>query len=173
VDWGLDRHHSFGALEDLSQNNILLFMKALENAGCIGRTQHQEYPCVEITPHGGDVVRGRVQAMLDFSEILTKAPAKKSAPAPKPKPGAIRAEENSDFDHALFEKLRGLRKDMAEEKRVPPYRILHDSVLMELVRRTPSCVEDLMQIKGVGEAKIRTVLPKFMDAIRDWERGCF
>lgn len=72
IDWGLDRNKLFGRLKKLSQNNILLFMKALENAACIGRTGNPEYPCVSLTPHGRSVMRGAVSVKLNFSELKHK-----------------------------------------------------------------------------------------------------
>lgn len=76
VDWKLDRHQMFGALKKLSQNNILLFMKALENADCIGRTGNPEYPCVNLTPHGRGVMRGSATVKINFSELKNKSSKK-------------------------------------------------------------------------------------------------
>ena len=69
VSCGLNRKSCFGALKKLKQNNILMFMKSLENSGCIGRTEKREYPCLEITPFGREVLGGKKTVKLDFPEI--------------------------------------------------------------------------------------------------------
>ena len=180
IDWGLDSHPRFGALKGISQNNILLFMKSLENLGCLGRAGDPDYPCIEVTPHGLEVLNGRAAVMLDFPEISehTASKSKQSSALPKKKKsaGVWNIFNDDDDDDAnpnhsdLFERLRELRKKMAEQKRVPAFQILHDSVLTELAKRQPLTTQEAAKIKGVGPAKIDTVIPKFLDAIKAWRQ---
>jgi superfamily II DNA helicase RecQ len=53
---------------------------------------------------------------------------------------------------------------------VPPYCILHDSVLIELVKAEPTSVAEASTIKGVGPAKLKNMMPKFIDAIQKWKK---
>lgn len=173
VDLGLDRHPNFGILKNLNQNNILLFMKALENADCIGRTGNPEYPCIKVTADGWSVLRKRRTVKLDFPEIKMKAAEKKKSPGLKKNPSEIKeilsTEDFNTRNGELFEKLRELRREMAERKKIPPYCILHDIALTELARRMPVTLEEALRIKGIGEAKIRTVIPEFLKAIWKWK----
>jgi len=177
VDCGLDSHPDFGVLKSLSQNNILLFMKALENAGCIGRTGNPEYPCITITGKGTKVSGGTGTVLLDFSEMKIKEEKKKTPSTKKPKASShgsnpfTELEEFNIKNSDLFEKLRELRKEMAEVKHVPPYCILHDSALVELVKKTPATPQEALKLKGIGDAKIHTVIPKFLEAIRTWRKN--
>ncbi|AJP58465.1 ATP-dependent DNA helicase RecQ [Pandoraea vervacti] len=57
-------------------------------------------------------------------------------------------------DQQLFEKLRAWRQDMAKTQAVPAYVILHDRTLRELAQRRPRHREGLVDITGLGEAKI-------------------
>ena len=183
VDWGLDSHPRFGALKGISQNNILLYMKSLENLGCLGRAGDPEFPCIEITPQGIEVLNGRAGVMLDFPEIAehTVPKTKKSSAGPgKKKSAGVRNifnddddDDDNDFSASrsdLFEKLRELRTKMAEQKRVPAYCILHDSVLTELAKKQPLTLLEASKIKGIGPAKIDTVIPKFLAAISAWRQ---
>ena len=54
---------------------------------------------------------------------------------------------------ACFERLRQLRKQIAEEEGVPPYAIFHDSVLRQMCQLLPSNLTDLKKIKGMGANK--------------------
>ncbi|HBC88022.1 MAG TPA: hypothetical protein DCZ94_13810 [Lentisphaeria bacterium] len=161
VKCGLNRRSCFGALRKLKQNNILMFMKTLENFGCIGRTDRGEYQCIQITPLGLEVLNGEKTVNLDFPEIPAAIPKRK-------KSKVIRTDvENGD----LFETLRLLRKDIAEETNVPAYCVFHDSVLVELAKSAPSTLDDASTIKGVGPAKLKKIMPPFIEAIRKWKQA--
>jgi superfamily II DNA helicase RecQ len=83
--------------------------------------------------------------------------------------GTDNAADNSGAD-ALFEELRLLRKKLAAEAQVPPYCVLHDSVMRELAQTMPSTIDEAAKIKGVGPGKMETVIPAFIDAIRKWKK---
>ena len=74
VSCGLNRKPCFGALRKLRQNNILMFMKSLENLGCIGRTERHGYQCLDITAFGREVLNGEQTVRLDFPEISSRPP---------------------------------------------------------------------------------------------------
>jgi ATP-dependent DNA helicase RecQ len=164
VNWGLDRHPDFGSLKKVSQNNILLFLKCLENQDCICRTGNPEYPCIDITSYGVEVLRGYLEVMLDFPEIADKTTPRKTRSKSEKEPENDSIEEHGD----LFDELRELRKELARKKRTVPYRILTDAVLNELVKNTPVTPEEAMRIKGVGPSKAKTIIPKFLEAIHNW-----
>ncbi|MFL5366735.1 MAG: DNA helicase RecQ [Myxococcales bacterium] len=68
-------------------------------------------------------------------------------------------------DGLAFEALRSLRKQIADEQKLPPYVIYHDSTLREMVAAKPRTISDLRRIKGVGERKLATYGPRFLDAL--------
>lgn len=57
-------------------------------------------------------------------------------------------------DQDLFEALRGLRKQLADEQGVPPFVILHDKTLHELCSRRPTSLDDMENISGIGAKKL-------------------
>jgi ATP-dependent DNA helicase RecQ len=58
-------------------------------------------------------------------------------------------------DEALFEKLRGLRKQLADERAVPPYIIFSDVALRLMARLYPANENEFSRISGVGDRKLR------------------
>jgi len=56
-------------------------------------------------------------------------------------------------DEALFERLRTLRRRLADERGVPPYIIFSDVTLRQMAREYPGNERELMRISGVGEKK--------------------
>ena len=51
VEWNYDRSPAFGKLSFLKQNKIMQFIRQMESAGLIART-NSEYPCIELTAEG-------------------------------------------------------------------------------------------------------------------------
>jgi ATP-dependent DNA helicase RecQ len=55
---------------------------------------------------------------------------------------------------ALFDALRGWRKDQAALQAVPPYVIFHDKTLLEIAIARPATLPDLAHCGGVGQGKL-------------------
>jgi len=58
-------------------------------------------------------------------------------------------------DEALFDKLRQLRKRLADERDVPAYIIFSDVALRQMARNYPASEREFARISGVGEKKLR------------------
>ncbi len=70
-------------------------------------------------------------------------------------------------DKALWDKLRSLRKTLADEQGIPPYMIFHDASLMEMVSHQPQSNEALGRISGVGASKLEHYGEDFVSAITE------
>jgi ATP-dependent DNA helicase RecQ len=68
-------------------------------------------------------------------------------------------------DEALFEKLRTLRKQLADERSVPSYIIFSDVSLRQMARIYPTSDKDFARISGVGEKKLHEFGAVFMAEI--------
>ena len=67
----------------------------------------------------------------------------------------------------LFERLRIKRTQIAKEQGVPPYVIFHDKTLHEMAQRTPRTNNELLQISGVGESKLKRFGAAFLEILRN------
>ena len=65
-------------------------------------------------------------------------------------------------DRVLFEKLRSLRREMAQERVVPPYVIFSDRTLRDLARVRPSSLAKMRQLYGIGEQKLNDFGDNFL-----------
>src|SRR5581483_7189104 len=54
----------------------------------------------------------------------------------------------------LFERLRSLRRLLADRQGVPPYVVFTDLTLSELAARRPSSLIDMRAVRGIGDAKL-------------------
>jgi ATP-dependent DNA helicase RecQ len=69
-------------------------------------------------------------------------------------------------DQPLFESLRHLRRQLAEQQGVPPYVIFHDRTLNEMSRRRPASLAEMAEISGVGESKLQRFGEPFLHCIK-------
>ncbi|MEL6741100.1 MAG: HRDC domain-containing protein [Planctomycetota bacterium] len=57
-------------------------------------------------------------------------------------------------EQVLFERLRALRKSIADENGVPPYVVFNDATLRDMARKRPADGEAMLEVKGVGRKKL-------------------
>ena len=68
-------------------------------------------------------------------------------------------------DEELFERLRRLRKRLADERSVPSYIVFSDVSLRQMARYYPTNEGEFVRISGVGERKLKDFGAVFMDSI--------
>ncbi|MBN2191767.1 MAG: ATP-dependent DNA helicase RecQ [Polyangiaceae bacterium] len=72
-------------------------------------------------------------------------------------PGQREIEPPSNADGAIdpwIEALRLLRRELAAERHVPAYVVFNDATLLELAAHRPRSAEALLQVSGIGPAKL-------------------
>lgn len=62
--------------------------------------------------------------------------------------------EDSHASEELLEDLKQWRRDRARADKVPAFLIAYDSTLHEIARRKPSSHDELLMVKGIGDAKL-------------------
>jgi ATP-dependent DNA helicase RecQ len=150
---GHDKLTTFGLLQKHSKAEVrdwvyqLLGQKVLLQVG-------DEYPILRLNAASWEVMRGQREVRL---VQVARGKQKKA-----------RTEtvswEGVDMD--LFEALRRLRRQIAEERRVPPYVVFTDATLRQMARLRPATPEQMRRVSGVGEAKLRDFGERFLEAIR-------
>ncbi|MBV9581256.1 MAG: HRDC domain-containing protein [Chloroflexi bacterium] len=73
----------------------------------------------------------------------------------------------SEAEADTFERLRLLRREIADRENVPAYIVFNDAVLREMARRKPKSEQDLRAISGIGPAKIARYGETFLDLLKD------
>ncbi len=66
----------------------------------------------------------------------------------------------------LFDRLRKLRKEIADEQSVPPYVVFADSSLRLMAQLQPQSIEAFGEISGVGSHKLARYGPRFVETIQ-------
>jgi ATP-dependent DNA helicase RecQ len=101
-------------------------------------------------------------------QILREQRAVTMAETPKPDQARGRdAAATPAGGHELFERLRKLRKQLADAQGLPPYVIFHDATLREMVERRPQTLDQFAGIRGVGEGKLARYGQQFIAALSE------
>jgi len=155
--WGHERLTTYGIGREISRPEWAAAGRELIRLGHVAVSEG-EYATLELTAEGLSVLRARVPVMLT-----------KSIGAPK----ARRARGGSDLpcDEILFERLRGLRKRLADERGVPAYIIFGDTTLRAMARAYPQAAAAMDGIPGVGEKKRAEFGDVFAAEIAAYLRG--
>jgi ATP-dependent DNA helicase RecQ len=114
-----------------------------------------QFSTLELTAEGLAALRQRK------SIVLTQPIA---APAEKEKERMPRSGEIT-CDEELFERLRQLRKTLADARNVPAYIIFSDVSLRQMARHYPANEEQFARINGVGEKKLKEFGASFLSEI--------
>ena len=104
--------------------------------------------------------------------LRTRKPVTLTKPLdlPKARRTAARREGDIACDEILFAKLRTLRKELADERRVPAYIVFGDNTLRAMARVYPESVDQMEGIPGMGEKKRAEFGEAFAAAIADYLR---
>ena len=106
---------------------------------------------------------------VTVAERVAKAPSRKMPRSAGSSPAA--REEGSPIamdseEEVLFQDLRALRKALADEQGVPAYIVFSDRVLREMVECRPTTPAALLEVAGVGPAKLERYGDAFLQALR-------
>ncbi|QSW89042.1 DNA helicase RecQ [Flavobacterium endoglycinae] len=83
----------------------------------------------------------------------------------------IKQEKAKAAKNSLFETLRKLRYEIAQEEEVPAYVIFSDASLRQMEILRPMTDEDFLAVEGVGKAKLEKYGSEFINAIVEFHRN--
>ena len=76
--------------------------------------------------------------------------------------------EETPFSQNLYEILRDIRKEIADEEDLPPYQIFQNRTLREMALYKPRNIKELLELYGVGQYKITRYGQAFLDVISSY-----
>ena len=160
VEKGYDRLKTFGVGHDLSAGEWNAYLLQMLQMGLF-EVAYDDNNHLKITELGNDVLFGR-QA-IELNRFKRRA-FKQERVAP-----AIAEEAPSAkvMDKALFEKLREVRKALAQASHIAPYMVFSDKSLTAMATEKPTTQAEFGILYGVGEMKCQKYWRPFTAAIRD------
>ncbi|MFC4102782.1 DNA helicase RecQ [Paenibacillus xanthanilyticus] len=148
LELGLDRQSTYGLFSNWAEKEISDWLYWLVAEGYM-RISDGEYPTVSLAQEALPVLEGSKTVMRKRS---TAAKRRASGPSVSNSP--------------LFEALREWRRQTAAKEHVPPFMLFFDAALREIADVAPANSEQLLGVKGVGEAKVRKYGFEVLEIVR-------
>ena len=177
---------TYGILQGTPRATIDAYIEALLAADCM-QVIGDEFPKLELTARGHAVMRRQQTIQL---ALPGAAPASLTAQTPAivgratiptltpqvvlPATAAntaspeVTTSSTATYDADLLERLRLQRTTLARAEAVPPYCVFTDRTLRDMATHQPADRTALLQIYGVGEAKVRKYGEIFLALIREY-----
>ncbi len=167
---GYDQLKTYGVGKELSTQDWQDYLLQMLQLGFIEIVYDQKN-IVRITPSGNNVLFGRDKATLCvINRTLKEAQkSKKRLHLEIPSisiPGL--SSTSGQEDKKLFEALRVLRQQCANEEGFPPYIVFSDKVLHSLATIKPTTLEQFGFISGIGEHKKQKYGQRFVALIQKY-----
>jgi ATP-dependent DNA helicase RecQ len=125
------------------------------------RQDADNFNVLKLTPEAMAIIRGEQKLALKKYDVpestRNERPDSKASDLPK-------------THQELFEKLRILRKNIADKDNVPPYVIFHDATLRDMVARLPKTRKEFLNVLGVGESKANKYGKLFIEEVHAFLR---
>lgn len=147
----------YGAGKDIDSRRWFSIIRQLVGQGLLAPDPYG-YGGLQLAPSSKAVLTGDQSVQLRFDPLPTNRTKSKSK-------AAKASLSSSPAATQLFEQLRKKRMQLAKEQGVPPYVIFHDKTLLEMAQRTPRTSDELLEISGVGAAKLQRFGAAFLEVI--------
>ena len=157
IQFGHDQQSTFGIGKEWSKPEWQNIFRQLVSRNLL-MVDVNEYNGIKITEKGFAFLKRKES--IDFRKLSVKQKARRDKATRRSKPVL----EDED-DQELFEKLKEARQAMAKKRRVPAYVIFHDKTLVELADKRPQSFEEMLEINGIGESKLKKFGQTLLDVI--------
>ena len=162
VEKGYDRLKTFGVGHDYSSSEWNAYLLQMLQMGLF-EVAYNENNHLKVTEYGSEVLYGRQTIALNrFERRNFKAKKQPPEPAIQPSVGS------KQMDAALFERLRELRKAIAQASHTAPYMVFSDKTLQAIATEKPTTQAEFGILYGVGAMKCQKYWRPFTAAVRDY-----
>jgi ATP-dependent DNA helicase RecQ len=160
-------HHTvstYGIGKEHSKAQWILIGRELARLGYV-RQLPEKFNVLQVTDEGR-------RALKEREPIVITKPIAPPKPDKLPAAKKYRSRDYSvgaiECDEKLFDRLRRLRKKIADERSLPAYIIFSDVSLRQMARHYPTTESEFARISGVGERKLVDFGKVFMNSISDY-----
>ncbi|MBQ8463649.1 MAG: RecQ family ATP-dependent DNA helicase, partial [Prevotella sp.] len=166
---GYNTLKTFGVGKDTSLNDWQDYLLQMLQMGLI-EIAYDEGQHAKITPSGEDILFGRKSIELSVVDRSVKEQPKRQKPKLQLQIPSITIpglpSTSGTEDPRLFEALRQLRLQCAEEEKMPPYIVFSDKTLHALATIKPTTIEQFGHVSGIGEFKRQKYGQRFISLIQ-------
>jgi ATP-dependent DNA helicase RecQ len=152
---GHDKLSTHGIGKDKTVEEWRMLGRSLLHQGLLEQTA-DGYPVLKLNALSWEVMRRQ-------RSVLLAVPV---APKVTVEERSVKAVEVEN----LMQRLRSLRKQLADEQSVPPYVIFHDSTLKLMAQVQPQTLVEFGKLSGVGSHKLAQYGEKFLAEIKAYRQ---
>jgi ATP-dependent DNA helicase RecQ len=166
--FGFTELSTFGLLRERSAGWVADLMRGLLAAGWVDLTP-TEHPVPLLTHAGVEAMKATGPLRFALPVERTTVRARRAAGAGGPAAAKSPAQGIESLDaqsRDRFEKLRAHRAQMARARGVPAYVVALDRTLIEMAARSPRSRAELLELYGMGPARVEAYGDGFLDALR-------
>ena len=162
-DYQHDQLSTYGIGKEYSVDEWMRFGHALVQHGLLSTSE--DMPVLRLNSHSREILRRQRSVEIPKEVVRVAARREKSASSSTSATTAIPL--NLDpMATILFQRLRTLRKQLADEQEVPPYIIFPDTSLRVMATQRPTSYKNFARIPGVGSRKLEAYYVLFSNQIR-------
>jgi len=151
AQFGHESLSTFGVGAEFSEAQLRGVLRQLVATGALA-VNSEAFNTLQLTEGSRAVLRGETQVLLRESVSTPSARGRKGAKAGRAAP--VVAAGLTDAARARFEALRAWRAGVAREHNLPAYVIFHDATLAAIAALSPSSLDDLQGVSGIGSRKL-------------------
>ena len=140
LQYNHDKLTTYGIGKDRTADDWRLLGRSLLHQGLLGQTT-DGYSVLRLNALSWEVMRRRKTVLIAITTAPTPVVDNKETP------------KAADIE-MLYQKLRSLRKKLADEQGVAPYIVFADSSLKTMAQLQPQTLEEFSKISGVGSSKL-------------------
>jgi ATP-dependent DNA helicase RecQ len=162
-----DKLSVFGVGRELNEKQWRAVLRQLVAIGHL-RADSEAYGALKLTDTARGVLKGETEVMLREQAPGTRIRATRT----KSRRGDLAPAANApqgDVDPELRTRLRTWRSNIARERGVPAYVVLHDATIDGIVRAWPTTLDELRGVPGIGDKKLEHYGEELLRLVR--ERG--
>ena len=171
LDLHLDEAASFHAV-DAPAAQVKEVVELLAAGGYLSITEGS-YPVVGLGPRAREAAEDGFA--LSMKRVVRKPARGRAGAGAAGGGGAVfggsGGASSADADPALFERLRALRKRLADEAGVPPYIVFSDATLRDMCAKLPATEDEFLDVSGVGATKLARYGDAFLQELASWQEG--
>jgi len=163
-EWGLDKARTYGIVDD-SAATVKEIVELL-TVGEYLEISEGRYPIVGLGPRAREAATDEFRLYMKRKGKAQKEPG--AGRGAKGTSGGASAALETDAQRALFERLRQLRKELADVEGVPPYIVFSDAALRGMCVAAPRTDDEMLAVSGVGPVKLERYGSAFLAEIAAW-----
>ena len=148
---GAEACPTYGMCRAHSKQSVTGHVKSLIDSGHL-QVEGTEYPTIDVTHKGREILQG-ISAEVSNHIEAPQSDSQVTKPF-RERMSSVVAPRAAPVDPQLFERLRQLRTELAEEEGVAAFLIFHDKTLRAIAGHKPETSAALLEIPGIGDLKV-------------------